>query len=492
MATISSLGIGSGLDVESIITKLVALEKQPLTTLQTKATLESSQITAFGQIQSQVSALADASTAMSTALSWQSKTASSSNTSAATVTVTSAASATSFTLDVDSLAKQQSVASATVPTGAAVGAGTLTFQLGIWAASGASFAPGAAGSVDIAVTDTDTVATLASKINQANMGVVATVFNDGTQDRLLLHSKSTGAAAGFRVQASVDADTNPTDSLGLSRFAFDPAGGATYGMADPAIPIQYGEDAKARINGLAVTSASNTLTGNLAGVTINLLATTTTNYGQVNEAKVPVSMNVSEDVTVAVKNVQAFVTAYNALATNLTSLTKYNASTNSTSLFQGDSTILGIQSVLRNITGSISAGSSAYARLSDVGLERQLDGTLSINTTKLSAAANNGSELQKLFTTDNSNTLTNGFALKFKNFSQGALLAGGAVSNKALALQKVLDNNAKEQARITTRAATVEASLRKQYSALDSRMASLTALSSYVTQQVTTWNKSTA
>lgn len=127
-----------------------------------------------------------------------------------------------------------------------------------------------------------------------------------------------------------------------------------------------------------------------------------------------------------------------------------------------------------------------------MGLERQLDGTLSINTTKLSAAANNGSELQKLFTTDNSNTLTNGFALKFKNFSQGALLAGGSVSNKALALQKVLDNNAKEQARINTRAATVEASLRKQYSALDSRMASLTALSSYVTQQVTTWNKSTA
>lgn len=492
MATISSLGIGSGLDVESIITKLVALEKQPLKTLQTKATLESSQITEFGKIKSQVSDLADAATAMSTALSWQSKTASSSNAAAATVTVTSAAGATSFTLYVDSLAKQQSVASATVATGSTVGEGTLTLQLGTWASGGSSFAPGAASSVDIAVTATDTVATLAGKINQANMGVVATVFNDGTQERLLLHSKNTGAAAGFRVQATVDADANTTDSLGLSRFAFDPAGGATFGMADPAIPIQYGEDAKARINGLAVTSASNTLTGNLAGVTINLLATTTSNYGQVNEVKAPVNMRVSEDVTVAVKNVQAFVTAYNALATNLTSLTKYDASTKSASLFQGDSTILGIQSVLRSMAGSISAGSSAYTRLSDVGLERKLDGTLSINTAKLSAAANNGTELQKLFTTDNSNTLTNGFALKFKNFSQGALAAGGSVANKAIALQKVLDNNTKEQTRINTRAATVEENLRKQYSALDARMASLTALSSYVSQQVTTWNKSTS
>jgi flagellar hook-associated protein 2 len=263
-------------------------------------------------------------------------------------------------------------------------------------------------------------------------------------------------------------------------------------MADPAIPIQYGEDAKARINGLAVTSASNTLTGNLTGVTINLLATTTTNYGQQNEAKAPVNMNVSQDVTVAVKNVQAFVTAYNALATNLSSLTKYNASTGASSLFQGDASILGIQSVLRSMAGSISVGSSAYTRLSDVGLERQLDGTLSINTAKLSAAANNADELQKLFTTDNSNTLTNGFALKFKNFSQGALLAGGSVANKALALQKVLDNNAKDQARISARAVRVEANLRKQYSALDARMGSLTALSSYVSQQVTTWNKSTA
>jgi flagellar hook-associated protein 2 len=140
--------------------------------------------------------------------------------------------------------------------------------------------------------------------------------------------------------------------------------------------------------------------------------------------------------------------------------------------------------------GSISTG-SAYSRLSDVGIERQLDGSLTLNTTKLSAAANNGSELVKLFTLDNKNAQSNGFALKFSALSKGVLATGGSVVNKANALQADLARNATEQTRVNDRAAAVEARLRKQYSALDAKMASLNALNAYVAQQVTTWNKST-
>jgi flagellar hook-associated protein 2 len=334
------------------------------------------------------------------------------------------------------------------------------------------------------------VATVAAKINSANAGVVATAFNDGTADRLLLRSKNTGVASGFRVQAT-DADTTNTDNTNLSRLAYDPETGA-FGMAAAGIPVQLGEDAKARINGLAVTSSSNTLTGNIPGVTINLVATTTTNYGLVTEAKAPVTMSVSDDVTVAVKNVQNFVTAYNALAKNLSELTKYDPTTKTPALFQADASILGLQSILRSMSGSVSSGSSVYGRLSDVGLERQLDGTLSINTSKLSAAANNGTELQKLFTTDNKNNQTNGFALKFRDFSTGVLATGGAVASKAQALQKALDRNALEQTRVNDRADAFETRLRRQYSALDGKMAGLNALSAYVAQQVATWNKSTS
>jgi flagellar hook-associated protein 2 len=359
------------------------------------------------------------------------------------------------------------------------------------AAARPTFSPSATSSdVVIDVLATDTVATLAAKINSANGGVVATTFNDGSQDRLLLRSKETGVAAGFRVQTS-EVDNTNTDATGLSRFAYDPAAGA-YGAAAVGLTVQSGEDAKARINGLAVTSGSNTLASNIPGVTINLLATTTTNYNNVGgtEAKSTVTMSVSEDVTVAVKNVNNFITAYNALASNLSELTKYDEATKTPGLFQGDASMLGIQSVLRNMVGSMSSG-SAYKRLSDVGIERQLDGTLSLNTVRFSTAANNGTELQKLFITNNSNTLTDGFALKFKNFAAGALATGGSVVSKSAALQKKLDLNGVEQTRVNDRAAAVEARLRKQYSALDAKMASLSALNAYVAQQVTTWNQST-
>lgn len=630
MATISSLGIGTnGLDSEAIVTKLVSLEKQSLAVLKTKATIEQGKISSFGKIQSQFSALGDIASKMSALSSWSARVASSSNTSAATITATAATAATSFTLDVDALAKEQSNSSAAVSLGALVGAGTLTFRIGTWsgsadagatnaeiaardalvastaaassaatnaanaaiaddsaaangllaalpgsteqtayanaysawaaaivandkstpalqaaeaaaladknnayaamtlgeqaaadaitatadatdasalkgvalsAATAAAAAVAAANSarpiftsavgsadVPIVVTAADTVTTLAAKINAANAGVVATVFKDGTGERLLLRSKSTGADAGFRLQAA-DADGNNTDNAGLSRFAYDPQV-AAYGMATSGIPAQNGQDARARINGLAVTSKTNTLSDNIPGVTITLTATTTTNYGTVSESRAPVSMAIRDDVTPAVKNLQDFVTAYNALALSLAEMTKYDAATKTPSVFQGDAAVNGLQNILRSMQGSVSSG-SVYQRLSDVGVERQLDGTLTLNTTKLSAAANNGTELQKLFTTNNSNSQTNGFALKFSAFASGVLAAGGAVSNKAKALQKNLDTNAKEQERVNDRAAAVEVRLRKQYSALDTRMASLNALNAYVAQQVATWNKS--
>jgi flagellar hook-associated protein 2 len=339
----------------------------------------------------------------------------------------------------------------------------------------------AAGSADlsIAVTASDTVATLAAKINAAGAGVVATVFFDGTSDRLQLTSKDTGAAAGFRVQVSDTGDGVDNDNAGLSRLAYDPASGA-FGMGSSGITAKYAQDAKARINGIAVTSKTNSLSSNMTGVTIDLKAVTTST----------VNMTVSEDVTVAVKNVNDFVTAYNAISNTLANLTKYDVATKTASLFQADSSVLGLQSVLRGMVSSVSTG-SAYQRLADVGIERQLDGTLTMNTSKLSVAANNGAELQKLFTTNNSNTQTNGFALKFATLGQGLLASSGAITNKANALQTALDQNAKEQDKVNTRASAVEARLNKTYSALDTKMASLNALSTYVSQQVTTWNKST-
>ncbi|MBU3897666.1 MAG: flagellar filament capping protein FliD [Gammaproteobacteria bacterium] len=503
MATISSTGIGSGLDVNSIVSQLVALEKTPLKTLALKATNVQAQISAFGEIQSQFAALTDVASRISVARTWGARNASSSNASAATITAAPTANATSFTLDVDQLAQSQSVSSAAVAPGTKPGAGTLTLQLGKWSAGGGSFTPGAAASVDVTVLENDSIAAIAAKINGANAGVVATVFNDGTNERLMLSSKTTGEATGFRVQARavpVDPETVGvpiTDNSGLGQLAFDPPENS-FGMASAAIPKQYGQDAKARINGLAVTSATNTLTDNIPGVTVKLVATTTKGYGTFladgttsAEVKSPITMGISEDVTPAVKNVSDFVTAYNTLNKSLADLTKYDATTKTAGLFQGDSLVVGLQNILRNMLGSASLGATSQ-RLSDVGIERQKDGSLTINTAKLSVAANNGTTLQQLFTNNNNNPLTNGFALKFRDLGKGVAASGGWLLSKVAALKNNLDTNAKEQTKVNDRAALFETRLRKQYSALDAQMAQLNALNAYVTQQVAAWNKSTA
>ncbi len=485
MATISSIGIGSGLDVNSIVSKLVDLEKQPLQNLTLQATNTQNQISAFAQVQAQFSALTDVATRIADPSTWSARNATSSNSNAATITADGTANATTFSLDVDQLAQQQSVSSAAMPATTTFGAGTLTLQLGTWDTSGSSpgFTPStAAASMPVTVLATDTISDIASKINSANAGVTASVFNDGTNERLLLTSKTTGAASGFKV-TSADAT--------LAGLVFDPSSSSTGTMTDN--PVQYAQDAKARINGLAVTSATNTLTNSLPGVTINLLTTTTTGY--VNSTTIgvssPLTMRISEDVTSAVKNVNDFVTAYNTLNANLAGLTKYDSATKTAGLFQGDSTVVGLQNVLRSMLGSSSLGATSQ-HLSDVGLEVQLDGSLSINTAKLSTAANNGTSLQQLFTNNNNDPATNGFALKFKTLGQGVLASNGSVSNETTALQKALASNTTEQSKVNDAATLFETRLRARYSALDAQMASLNALSSYVSQQVAQWNKSSA
>jgi flagellar hook-associated protein 2 len=492
MATLSSLGIGSGLDANNIVSQLVALEKQPLNMLKAKANVVQARMSAFGQIQSQFAALSDVVSRISAAGVWAGRSATSTNNAAATISAATTAQATSFSLDVDVLAQSQSVSSSTLTAGAAVGAGTLTLRLGSWSGGGAAFTA-AAGSADVPITisATDKVSDIATKINAANAGVTATAFNDGTSDRLLIRSNSTGVVGGFRIQAT-DADTTDTDDAGLSRLAFDPAFSPAYGMAGAGIPVQYGQDAKARINGLAVTSSTNTLSGNIPGVTINLTATTTTGYGTPGEVKAPISMAVKTDTTPAVKNVQDFVKAYNTLSQSLSDMTKYDAASQTAGPFQGDSVVVGIQNVLRSMMGSVNGAGGVYQRLSDVGVQLQRDGSLSINSVKLSTAANNGTALQELFTADNVDPLTDGFAVKFAAFTKGALNStSGSLSNAAKALQRQLDTNSKEQDRVTQRAAAVETRLKKQYSALDAKMGSLSALNAYVAQQVTLWNKST-
>ena len=484
MASISSAGIGSGLDVESIISKLMAVEKQPLTRLTTAASNLDTKISAFGTIKSQFSSLQDIATKLSSAAAWNAKTAASSNSAALTASISDSvlASPTTFSVEVQQLAKAQSVASASLPTGTSAGTGTITLQLGKWTAGSFGAAAGSSPvSIEIGAGE-DSVGAIAAKINAADAGVVATVVTDTTGQRLLVRSKTTGESTGFRLQVA-DADGGNADDAGLSRFAFDPAEGS-FGMAGAAQASarQYGQNALATLNGISIVSESNTLAGTVPGLSMTISQLTTA----------PVEVSVGVDNTAITKLASDFVTAYNATNAMLNEATKYDPSTKKANLLQGDSTTISLQNALRRMLGSKTDG-GAFGTLADIGIKltKTNDGSIALDSAKFATALNKPADLEKLFTAATGDEGTKGFGLKLKSLMDTILGAGGAIDSKTESLNLQKKRNAKDQDTANDRLSNTEARLRKQYSALDAQMASFTALSDYVAQQVAQWNKST-
>lgn len=483
-SSISSPGIGSGLDVNSIVTQLMAVEQQPLTDLQTKSTAIDSKISAFGQITSALSTLSDAAKALATASTWSAKTVASSNSTAvsATVSASDSASATSFSIEVQQLARAQSTASNALASGSSVGSGSLSIQLGSWDSSGStpSFTAGSAAAVSISVAKGDTISAIAAKINKAGAGVTATVLHDLSGDRLLVRSSSTGEASGFRIQASDDG--SDTSDAGLSMLAFDPAAGTT-GMA--ANNVQYAANAKATINGVAISSASNTLGDTVPGLSLTL--------SQVTSA--PVEITASNDTGSMTKAIQTFVSAYNAANEMINTGTKYDPDTKTAALLQGDATTIGLQNSMRSLIGTLSGGGSLQ-RLSDLGIQIAKDGAgdLSIDSTQLQKALADPASVAQFFSAPQGSSGTGastGFATRFASFTQQVIGTGGILPGKTTSLQSQKTQIGKDEDSLQARLTLTEARLRKQYTDLDSTMATLTSLNTYISQQVAAWNKST-
>lgn len=471
--SVSSIGIGSGLDVASIITGLMKVERAPLTLLQAKATSIQSTISAFGAVNSAMSTFRDAAATLALPSTWNATTGTSANPAAVGVTSTASAAPGNYAITVGSLAAAQSTVSGTFASSSAlVGAGTLHFDTGSWSTGNAAFTP-ASGStgVDVTVAATDTLDTLAGKINAANAGVSASVVNDNTGARLVFSSQKTGVANSFRVTA-VNADP------GVSALAFDPPGGAT-----ATTQTQPAADAQATINGLPVSSSSNTLSNVLNGLSVTLNQVTTA----------PVQISVKQDTDGITKSVQTFIDAYNAMSTLLTTDLAYDASTKVAGPLQADSSAVSLQRQLRNVLGSASGASSVFGTLSQVGLQVQADGTLKLNSTTLTnAMATNPAELKKLFTNvDLTTPGNNGIANQLRTLGDAVLSSSGLLTSRVAGLNKSLTANQTDQANLNDRLATTQARLQAQYSALDTKMAGINTLANYVTQQITNWNKST-
>lgn len=478
-ATITSLGLGSGLDAESIVTKLVALERQPITTLQTAAEKIQTKISAYGQIQSSVSTLRDAAKKLANPDIWSTTTATSSDSTAVTFSTSAGAATGSYSVGVTSLAKAQSVVTKT-PLSAAtstVGSGSLSIEIGTW--SGTSFAAKTGTSAtSITIAATDTLEDIRDKINDADAGVNASIIKDANGARLVMSSSDTGVQNGFRIQATDTGDGNALDDAGVSSLAFDldPLN-TTLGTEKK----QDAANAEATINGVEISSSTNTFSDVLEGISFTVSKETSSD----------VSVTVAQDNATISKAISDFASAYSALSTLLKTNTKYDDATKTAGTLQGDGTAVSLINQFRAALSGSTGASSVFSTLSSVGVEIQSSGSLTVNSTKLTNALGNLAEVKKLFANaDNANSANDGIATRLRTLSDELLGFEGALTTRTAGLKKAVSNNEKRQDELDARAALYEKRLRAQYTALDTTMAAISSQSNYVTQMISALNSS--
>lgn len=471
MPAITSLGIGSGLDVNTMVNQLVALESRPLTQLQSQATQLRTQVSSYGQLSSLFSSLQTAANKLTGTSLWSQAKATSANESVVQVVGGSNAAPGSYNISVDTLATSQTVvaASSLASKDELVGGGIMTLEIGSWDTPPMNFVPQVGRDpVAITVTADDTLATLRDKINGTGAGVTASIVTDASGARLSLRSTATGAENGFRLSVNDDDGAAIDDGLGLSRFAYDPGAGST-GMERK----QAAGNAVASVNGIEVESASNELEGVVDGLTLRL-----------RQEGGSADIAVTSDREAVKTAIQDFATAYNNLSKLITEQTKYDAASKTGGPLQGDSAATGLQRQLRSLLAAGSEASSVFTRLSDVGLAMTRDGTLSVDSAKLDSATTNLAELKKAFSANDADAQKDGFARRYADLAQQVLGLDGSLTTRTEGLRQRITKNGEDQTALEDRVERFRARLVAQYTAMDGNLSRLNALSSYVTQQL--------
>lgn len=450
MTTITSLGTGSGLDLEGMITKLMAVEQQPLVNLQQKEASYQAKISSLGTLSSSLSSLQTAAAALMPAVTqtavnkFASYAANSSDTTIATASATTGATAGTYSLSNIVLAKAQQLQITNGSSGITIpaAAGTLSIQVGTGTA------------VNVSIPASASMSDISTAINSANAGVSASVVNDGTADHLILTSNSTGSANTISITGS---------GTGWTGGPFDYSSSSS---TNKWTQTTAAANATLSVNGISVSSASNTLTSAISGVTLNLVAAGST------------TVTVSKDTTTSLTSaLNAFVSAYNSANTSMSSLGSYNATTQVAGALQGDSTLRSAQNQLSELLFStVAGGTSSYQRLSDIGISVAKDGSLSLDTTKLNSAISaDYSDVANLVATAGT---------AFNSALDGIVGTSGTIATATQSANSSIKDITAQEAEVSNRLSQIEANYRTQFTALDTLIASMSQTSSYLTQQL--------
>ncbi len=370
MITVS--GIGSGLDIEGLVTQLVAAEGQPTTLrLDQKEAALQAELSAFGSLKGALSSFQSSLSGLTSLSGFNARKATVNDPTLYTATAASTATPGTYDITTTTLAQAHKLAStAFADITSTVGSGTITFRFGEYDATESTFTPksGAASETVVIDNTNNTLAGIRDAINNADIAVSASVINDGTGYRLLISSTSTGDENGLEITVDDD-DGNDTDASGLSQLLFTTA---TKNLSTTV----SGADAQLTIDGLAIISASNTITDAIEGVTLNLADT--------GLAKLTVELDKATTKTA----IEGFVNGFNTLMGTINSVSSFNVETQEAGILLGDVTLRGIETQLRQILGE-QIGNGAVRSLVDIGITTERDGTLLLDSTKLQDALDN-------------------------------------------------------------------------------------------------------
>jgi flagellar hook-associated protein 2 len=454
MGSIVTSGIGSGLDIASLVSQLVSAEGGPATKrLDTREATLQGKLSAFGSLRSAIAALQAATGPLKDLSKFQGRAVTVGDETLLSASATSTAAIGSYAVEVERLAqagKLQSQGFATADT--VVGTGTLTLKLG-------------ASTITLTIDATnDTLAGIRDAINGAtgNPGIAATIVTGVDGAHLVLTGSKTGAANSITVtQAGGDG--------GLSALVYDPANSIAN-----LTQVQAAVDARVVVDGIAAESATNTVTTAIDGVTLDLAG--------VSQPDVTTTLTVSLDQTSTRKAIDDFVKAYNSLATGLQKLGRYDPAAKTAGPLVGDSTLRDLLASVRSTVSAFVTGTTgSLTNLSQIGISFALDGTMSVDDSKLTPALETKFDsVGQLFAS------TGGIAKRLDALLTQYVSTGGLLDARTKGLQTSIDDIGDQRTALQKRLDALQARLKAQFDAMDTLVAKLRSTSNFLNQQLST------
>ena len=490
MATIGSLGVGSGLDLNGLLDKIAAAERAPLSAIKNRQSAYNAKISAYGTVKGMLGTLQSAADKLARPDFMNSYKATSGSTDVLTVSSGSAAVAGSYAVSVSKLAQAQSLVTEglVADAGADIGAtaATITIEFGTISGSlnttsgkyadGATFVPDVgqdAITVSLAAGATS-LEDVRDAINDAAAGAVtASIINDGSSHRLVLTSTATGAASSMEVSGAGNSDLQS-----LLGHDIETAQGLRQTVE--------AQNAALKVNGIDVTSPTNTVEEAMQGVTMTLLDAGTS------------TVKVERDKSAIETAINDFVNAYNKLNTKIREMTAYNSDKEQGSVLTGDNTTRVIQARLRDAlfeaVGGVAAGDPSL--LSDLGISAEKDGSLKVDSAALSEVLiANPDGVSYLLAGDDD---TDGLADTFSAVIEALVVdddgedQDGLLTISTTYAKKAMDRLGEDSVRMQDRIDAKIEIYRAQFSQLDSLMSNMNATSSYLSTQFAALAKQTS